>query len=372
MLQALKEVDGLKEQVTSLRTVVEDQRSKISEQDELIVRLRQINPVSAVNSNPVSTLRVNSKQDKFVEARARALSVLQEKLDARSKISVESLTEASDDGEDLKGIRRKMSRKQRDKCSSLVHSRLEEVGASFPVENFESTASSGGESSSIKEMCRHSRQVKSGANVKTRPVKKTELWPHTICNEDDGEDFTHENIPLSKFFACFTFIMMSCSSKKESQGRQSLLYAVSTVLEYWHWADARIFHNIMLLKIEQGVLTWESDFSVLAENFIDKKVRSSLRSRGATSGTSGTAKTGNYIGKGFNKYSKSSSPRGNAGRGRSLHGAVCWQWNYTNCTYGNDCKRWHVCKSCAEDGKLGEKHKASSHDRARQKPKSTD
>ena len=217
MLQALKDVDGLKDEVTSLRSVVDDQRSKITMQDELILRLQQSNSVSDVKSNHVSSLKVITKQDRFVEARARTLSVLQEKLDARAKISVESITEASDDGDDLRGIRRKMSRKQRDKCSNLVSSRLDEVGASFPADNFDSTASSGGDSSSIKEICRHSRQIKSGATVKTRPVLKTELWPHTIANEDDGEDFTSENITLSKFFACFTFIMMSCSDRKESQ-----------------------------------------------------------------------------------------------------------------------------------------------------------
>ena len=372
MLQALKEVDGLKDEVKSLRSVVEDQRSELSRKDEVILKLKQSNTESTVKNNPVISAKVVSKEDRFVEARARTLTVLQEKLDARSKISVETLTEASDDGEDLRGIRRKMSRKQRDKCSNLVSSRMEQVGASFPVDNFDSTASSGRESSSVRETCRHSRKIQSGATVKTRPVRNTQLWPHTICNEDDGEDFTHENIPLSKFFACFTFIMMSCRDRIESQGRQSLLYAISTVLEYWHWTDARIFHNIMLLKIEQGVLTWDSDFSVLAENFIDKKVRASIKSRGSAAGTSGTSKSGGYVGKGYGKSFKGSSSRANTGRGRSLHGAVCWQWNYTTCTYGNDCKRWHVCKSCAEDGKLGEKHKASSHDSAGSKPKSTD
>ena len=224
----------------------------------------------------------------------------------------------------------------------------------------------------MKDICRHSRKIQSGATVKTRPVLTTQLWPHTIANENDGEDFTHENITLSKFFACFSFIMMSCRDIKESQGRQCLLFAISTVLEYWHWTDARSFHNIMVLKIEQGVLSWDSDFSVLAENFIDKKVRSSIRARGSTTGASGSGKSGSYIGKGYGKFPKNSSSKGNAGRGRSLHSAVCWQWNYSTCTYGSDCRRWHICKSCAEEGKLGEKHKASSHESGSSKPKSTD
>ena len=131
---------------------------------------------------------------------------------------------------------------------------MKEAGAVFPEDSFVTTENSGNESASIKGSCRHSaRQIKSGAKVKKKPVIKTELWPHTIANEDDGDDITHENISLAKFFSCFSYIMLDCGIK-ESRGRAELLHAISTVLEYLHWPEARTFHNVILLKIEQGVL----------------------------------------------------------------------------------------------------------------------
>ena len=82
---------------------------------------------------------------------------------------------------------------------------------------------------------------------------KTELWPHTIAFEDDGEEVTSEDISLAKFLVYFTKIMVSCV-EKEAAGRSVLLLAVSTVLECLPWKDARCFHNLMMLKIEQGRL----------------------------------------------------------------------------------------------------------------------
>ena len=79
--------------------------------------------------------------------------------------------------------------------------------------------------------------MKSGAKIQKRPVIKTELWPHTIANEDDGENITSENINLSKFLSCFTYIVTCCGGV-ESRGRSALLHAVTTVLEYLQWTDA--------------------------------------------------------------------------------------------------------------------------------------
>ena len=62
---------------------------------------------------------------------------------------------------------------------------------------------------------RRRSKVKSGAVIKKRAVVKTELWPHTIANEEDGENISIEDISLSKFFSCFTFIMINCAKPKE-------------------------------------------------------------------------------------------------------------------------------------------------------------
>ena len=70
---------------------------------------------------------------------------------------------------------------------------------------------------------------------------------------------------------------VNCLDKAESKGRVALLHAVSLVLEYSSFADARTFHNTALHKIEQERISWSSDFTLLADQFID---RQSLRSRG--------------------------------------------------------------------------------------------
>ena len=66
--------------------------------------------------------------------------------------------------------------------------------------------------------------------------------------------------------------MLECG-KQEARGRTVLLHAVSLVLEALFWSDARTFHNIVMVKLEQGRLGWNSDFKELAENYIDKKVK---------------------------------------------------------------------------------------------------
>ena len=162
---------------------------------------------------------------------------------------------------------------------------------------------------------------------------------------------------------------MATCGHRESQGRSVLLYAVSTVLEYLQWSEARTFHNMLMTKIEQGRADWSTDFSSLADNFIDKKVRLRYRNSGANGSSSYRGGYGNKsFGKGFGKGFKGAA-RFNTGRGKPLYGAVCWQWNFGTCTYGSDCKRWHTCKSCADAGKLGEYHKATTHESSNAKSK---
>ena len=175
-----------------------------------------------------------------------------------------------------------MSKKKKRKCKDREKALLKRAGAAFPDQDFAATSSSGTDSDSVRSRCRHRRKVKSGASIKKRPVMRTELWPHTVANEEDGEEVSSDNISLAKFFACFTFIMLDCG-RSESKGRTALLHAVSLVLESLFWAEARAFHNLVMVKIEQGRLTWADNFTELAESFIDKKVRQSLKSKGSAS-----------------------------------------------------------------------------------------
>ena len=232
-------------------------------------------------------------------------------------------------------------------------SKAKEIKEQFYEDSSSASSTSGISGTSYGRRRQRRKRVKSGADIKQRPVIRTEVWPHTIANEDDGEDVTSEDICLSKFLSCFTYLMISCDeTKAEAAGRAVLLHAVTTVLECLPWREARIFHNLMMVKIEQGRLDWDSDFTSLANQYLDKKVRMCLRS--------------SHSGNNFDYSNSKRSHTKNFGNNvfdnkNNATSVICRLWNGGFCSFGANCKRWHVCLSCAESGKLGEPHQASSH-----------
>ena len=84
---------------------------------------------------------------------------------------------------------------------------LKDVGGSFAEESEYSYSSESGKESDASRRPKQRRKVRSGAKIKKRPVIKTELWPHTVANEEDGDDVSSEDISLARFFSCYTFIM---------------------------------------------------------------------------------------------------------------------------------------------------------------------
>ena len=200
--------------------------------------------------------------------------------------------------------------------------------------------------------------------MKQRPVLKAELWPHTVANEEEGGEFTAENIGLSKFMFYFTHIV-NTSGRAEAEGRSLLLQGVSLVLQCLPWAEARCFHNLAMLKVEQGREDWTTDFKALAREYVDNKVRLNLRyqvpsasassSSRSNTGSRGTGRSygnGSYANRGNNFY-----------RNSNVQYNVCKQWNYGECTFA-ECKRWHCCWTCYEQGKKGQQHKALTHNNA--------
>ena len=233
-----------------------------------------------------------------------------------------------------------MTHKQKAACSRKVSSRLRQTGAYFP-EDSDST-STGTDSSDVGRKVKRIHKVKSGAKVKQRPVVRTELWPHTIANEEDGEEITSENIGLSRFLSCFTSIMTNCG-RREAAGRAEFLHAITNVLECLPWSDARAFHNMIMVRLEQDRVDWAEDFSILADIYIDKKVRLNMKSKGSNSGSSYFSKSSASRGSG--RGFKNNFGRTNPGsyRSKSLYAVVCRQWNYGTCGYGDKCRKWHVC-----------------------------
>ena len=150
--------------------------------------------------------------------------------------------------------------------------------------------------------------------------------------------------------------MLECKGV-QALGRTALLHAVSTVLGVFQWSEARNFHNMIMLKIEQGRIGRDDDFVALADAFIEKKVRVVVKSKYSSSGPRAAARA-SYFGQGHG--AGRGAGRGSYGRGRPMNETICWQWNAGTCSYGNDCRRLHHCKTCSEAGKPREQHKAST------------
>ena len=133
-------------------------------------------------------------------------------------------------------------------------------------------------------------------------------------------------ILLARFLSCFTLIMTTCEDSIETAGRSLLLHAVSTVLECLPLAEARSFHNLVMVKIEQGRIGWDTDFTILASNFMERKVRQSMRAKAAQAGASASQRR-NFRGcsRGYNN--SNSNYNGNNSNSNSPFNNVCRQWN---------------------------------------------
>ena len=326
--------------------------------------------VAAQSSKLKKVKTAKDRKSRMEDEKARGLKVIKEQLRDRGRSDSTSQVEGNGSAAssifELGEVRKKLSKKQKKVCEQKVSSRINQVGAVFPAEETSTSGSSGSSSGTDSESgsrCRSSRRrkVKSGAKLIKRPAKQTELWPHTLANEEDGGELTSDTIGLPQFLSCFTAIMIGCGSKVERAGRASLLNAFTSVYECLPWVEARTFHNLVMTKIEQGRINWKDDFLVLAERYLDHKVRLSLRSKGAAAGMSSSFKPG-----------RGSLPRGagssgyrqggyNAARGKPIHATVCKLWNSGTCSFADRCKYKHVCWTCAEAGKPGELHKASTH-----------
>ena len=175
---AVKKIDFLEGKVKSLMEVVGSQNKIIVEQKEMLKTVEDSKSESGNNSGQKEAKSASNKTGRVLDEKARTLKLLRGKLDLDDMGGVESEegVQCSDTEEpvSVKGMRKKMTKKQRDLCSSRVSARLRQSGNKFPEDDFNATASSGKESCNENESCRHSK-VKSGASIKKRPVLRTEL-----------------------------------------------------------------------------------------------------------------------------------------------------------------------------------------------------
>ena len=373
----LQEIKGINKKVNSVETMLLSHDSVL---ENFKVRIDNIEVQSSKESaaesssrnsshgskkskqKPVVENKPSAKSDRVEFEKNRGYKVLLEKMKDRNKCGAKNSSESSSDEEpNMAAIKKKMSKKQRDEARRRSAALLKQAGSTFPVDEDESNCSAGTGSDSDNKI-KLKGKVKSGAKVRNRPVVRTELWPHTIANEDDNDDSTSESISLSKFLACFTYIMTSCEEPVEALGRGLLLHAISSVFEYLPWAEARAFHNLVMIKVEQGRIDWNADFPSLANDYIDKKVRQSLRSRSKPTGSNSYSR-GNFRGnfRGFGKGYGNASGKSSYNRSSPTYNSVCKQWNQGTCSYGDDCRRQHVCWTCHEAGKTDQHHKASTH-----------
>ena len=167
-----------------------------------------------------------SKKSQVLKERKRQLKVAREKVRNQKDSSDSENQESSEEEVNLPKIKKKMTKSQREEASSKLAGLLKRAGFTFPDEDYETEETSGTDSS-CSNSCSNSRKVKikSGSKVKKRPVKRQELWPHTIANEESWEDTSSENISLAKFMTCFTTIMSVCGGV-EAIGRTNFLKSI--------------------------------------------------------------------------------------------------------------------------------------------------
>ena len=359
LMAALGKIDSLSSKFNSLCEVVMEQNSRLSQLE--IVKSDSESGSDQAKALPSKSVGKNKTKKKVVDdEKDRLHVVVQDHL--RSMKKGKEKTEREDLSQEellISDLLKTMQKGDKKKCSSRVKAILQDVGGILSEDDSDAgSSSSSGKESDASSRRRTKKKVKSGAKVKRRPVIKTELWPHTMAYEEDGIEVSCEDITLSKFYSCFTLIMAGCEGD-ELSGRSALLRGVSMVLDVLPWPEARTFHNLAMVKIEQGKIDWKHKFSLLANEFVDKKVRQNLRAKayapgGGYSGRGNSAFRG--TGRGAGNYNGN---RGQAGGNRPFN-VVCWQWNNGNCTYGERCRRMHCCRICADRGKWGELHTASS------------
>ena len=256
MLAGLKKIEVLTTKVNSLESIIINSgisgnpggsgSSKMGESSKSSHSSKQKDKKGGKSSK--------KKKDRAQEDRERTLHLLLEKMTNRNKNGVQTESEddeevvcdeSSDEESDTKALGKKMPKKMKEDCNAKLEALLRKAGHTFPVEDVSGYASSSSSSgtdtshaSDKKVKRKYKKSIKSGAKIKKRPVVKTELWPHTICNEEEGEEVNSEDITLATFLSCFTFIMTNCEST-EATGRSMLLHAVASVLKYQPWAEAR-------------------------------------------------------------------------------------------------------------------------------------
>ena len=104
--------------------------------------------------------KTSTKKDRVEEEKDRTFKVLQEKLRTRNrgkkdKSDTDTGSDSSGEEVDLKALRKKMSGKQREECNKKLSAKLKQVGATFPEDDYDSTSSSGTDSSYGSRSCRN-------------------------------------------------------------------------------------------------------------------------------------------------------------------------------------------------------------------------
>ena len=186
-------MEALYEKIDALTTAVSGLQNVVSLQASRLEKLEDSSRESG-HESAQSKSKGKSKSDRVAVEKERQYKLLQEKIKGKFNYSDSSSgdNDSSNEAAGLKDVRKKMSRKQKKLCESRVQSTLKKVGGIFP-DDVESSSSAGKDSSDTS--CgRRRNKVKSGAKIKIRPVIKTELWPHTVANENDGEQVTCDNI----------------------------------------------------------------------------------------------------------------------------------------------------------------------------------
>ena len=220
MLRALGQIGGLKSDVNAVGRILQNQSERLSR-----LELNSANsglsglesgsePIFSHQRQGVKS-KLKHKVNRVESEKYRQLPVVKENLRRQEKSKTATESEYEDEERRNRDLERNLSKSQQEEVDRKLAASLERAGGVFPeyeVDPSSDTSSSSGKETSESESDlgrskKKKKKIKSGAEIKTRPVKKRETWPHTIINEDEGVEITSQDISLSKFFTAFTYLM---------------------------------------------------------------------------------------------------------------------------------------------------------------------
>ena len=150
--EALGKIDSLTGQIGSLENRLGRQSDIVRTQNDRLLQLESgCSASSGTDSKGSNGRKKKSKVGDAAKANKKLVRIEEEK-ERQFRVMTENITlvdESSEEELTMRGIRRKMTKKQREGCNQSVTGRLQQAGATYPLEDLDTTYSSGTDFSDV-------------------------------------------------------------------------------------------------------------------------------------------------------------------------------------------------------------------------------